>query len=182
MLFSHSAVSDEPTVTQHPWKAARRVSWYSPRSARSSHSGRRRLKPDSAGGPGFAGLGSGLVPSTKRNDSPIPEPPPGDATPAPESLQPEPELETKTESAPRRQLDGPLPDSIIAFKAASHSMKPYRKGWILHKQHDHADSANQAIESLQEQMMDKIRCGCVTQEELEEFKKMIAELSSSMEG
>lgn len=73
-------------------------------------------------------------------------------------------------------------DGIIAFKAAGQSMKPWRKGWILHEQHKHADNQYAAIESLQEQMMDKIRHGQITPEELEEFKKLMAEMSASLEG
>jgi hypothetical protein len=182
-LIHGLVVSDEPTVTQHPWKAAPRSSWYSPRTARSSHSERRRLSPDSACGPGFAGPGSGLPPLTKRSKLQMPQPSAKevcDAEPEPEPLQPEPpQPEPEPEPAPRSQ---PSPDSIIAFKAAGHSMKPYRKGWVLHKQHEHADKAYEAIGALQEQMMDKIQSGCITPEELEEFKKLMAELSSSIEG
>ena len=73
------------------------------------------------------------------------------------------------------------PDGVIAFKAAANSMKPWRKGWILQEQHNHADNQYAAIESLQEQMMDKIRHGQITPAELDEFKKLMAELSASIE-
>ena len=137
--------SDEPTVVERPSKAAPASSWYSPRSARSSHSARRRRRPES--GCAFPRL-------MKQADSPIPQPPRKEARSA--ELEPEPE---------------PEPES---------AMKPHRKGWILHRQDRHADSRYEAISALQEQMMDKIRSGGITPEDLKEFKKLIAELSSSI--
>ena len=133
-------------VVERPPKAAPASRCYSPRSARSSHSGRRR-RPES---------GAALPRLTKQADSPIPQPPHKEAR----SAEPEPEPEPDPEPA----------------------TKPYRKGWILHNQHRHADSQYEAIGSLQEQMMDKIRSGGITPEELKEFKTLMAELISSIES
>ena len=140
------AVLDEPTVSEHPWKATLGSSSLSPRSARGSQSSRRRrLKADAAGGPGFSGSGSGL-PALVKGVAPAPAP------------VPEPESEPEPEPAPEPEAQAPTtergsPDSIVAFKAAGNSMRPYRKGWILHKQHGVADARMASIELLQEQMM-----------------------------